>query len=119
MNEHVNNKQATYSYIKNRLEGKKDSYGMLMKEIVRSGIFTHCSACCAVCDVLEWDPNTHEPKLIGKCTGCGICVDVCPVNAIEVNQQAVINDETCTGCVACVSECPSEAIVIAQKKVGK
>ncbi|MHA1368662.1 MAG: Coenzyme F420 hydrogenase/dehydrogenase, beta subunit C-terminal domain [Promethearchaeota archaeon] len=88
MNEHVNNKQATYSYIKNRLEGKKDSYGMLMKEIVRSGICTHCSACCAVCDVLEWDPNTHEPKLIGKCTGCGICYNQCP-RTISVPEQLI------------------------------
>ncbi|MHA1682955.1 MAG: Coenzyme F420 hydrogenase/dehydrogenase, beta subunit C-terminal domain [Promethearchaeota archaeon] len=69
-------KDSTFNYISERLEGKKDSYGMLMKEIVKSGICTHCSACTAVCDVLDWVDD--QPKLVGKCTGCGICYNQCP-----------------------------------------
>jgi len=73
-------KQYDYSfdYIQGKLEGKKDSYGMLMKEIIRAGICTECGTCAAVCPVLEWDPLVGQPKLIGKCTGCGICYNQCP-----------------------------------------
>ncbi|MHA1291696.1 MAG: Coenzyme F420 hydrogenase/dehydrogenase, beta subunit C-terminal domain [Promethearchaeota archaeon] len=78
----VNNKQSKYDYsfdyIAKKLEGKRDSYGMLMKEIVRTGICTECGTCAAVCPVLEWDHFTSQPKLIGKCTGCGICYNQCP-----------------------------------------
>lgn len=70
--------QTTFEYLKSRLEGQKDSYGMLMKEIVKTGICTACSACVGACDVLEWNEVAHEPKLIGKCTGCGICYNQCP-----------------------------------------
>jgi len=48
----------------------------LMKEIVKAGICTKCSACVAVCDVLDWVDG--EPKLVGKCSGCGICYNQCP-----------------------------------------
>ena len=68
----------SFDYIQKKLEGKKDSYGMLMKEIVRSGICTECGTCAAVCPVLEWDHLAGQPKLIGKCTGCGICYNQCP-----------------------------------------
>jgi coenzyme F420 hydrogenase subunit beta len=68
----------SFDYIQKKLEGKKDSYGMLMKEIVRTGICTECGTCAAVCPVLEWDPIAAQPKLIGKCTGCGICYNQCP-----------------------------------------
>ncbi len=68
----------SFDYIQKKLEGKKDSYGMLMKEIVRTGICTECGTCAAVCPVLEWDYVTSQPKLIGKCTGCGICYNQCP-----------------------------------------
>ncbi|MBN1802028.1 MAG: Coenzyme F420 hydrogenase/dehydrogenase, beta subunit C-terminal domain [Candidatus Lokiarchaeota archaeon] len=68
----------SFDYISRKLEGKKDSYGMLMKEIVRTGICTQCGTCAAVCSVLEWDHATSQPKLIGKCTGCGICYNQCP-----------------------------------------
>lgn len=68
----------SFDFIQKKLEGKKDSYGMLMKEIVRSGICTECGTCAAVCPVLEWDPVVSQPKLIGKCTGCGICYNQCP-----------------------------------------
>ncbi|MHA1379865.1 MAG: Coenzyme F420 hydrogenase/dehydrogenase, beta subunit C-terminal domain [Candidatus Helarchaeota archaeon] len=60
------------------LEERKDSFGKLMREIVDSGICTHCSACVATCDVLIWDPILDRPKLSGKCTGCGICYNQCP-----------------------------------------
>ena len=70
--------QYSFDFIQKKLEGKKDSYGMLMKEIVRSGICTECGTCAAVCPVLEWDHLTGQPKLIGKCTGCGICYNQCP-----------------------------------------
>jgi len=70
--------QYSFDFIQKKLEGKKDSYGMLMKEIVRTGICTECGTCAAVCPVLEWDPLVGQPKLIGKCTGCGICYNQCP-----------------------------------------
>jgi len=68
----------SFNYIQKKLEGKKDSYGMLMKEIIRTGICTECGTCAAVCPVLEWDAVAGQPKLIGKCTGCGICYNQCP-----------------------------------------
>ncbi|MFX0176072.1 MAG: Coenzyme F420 hydrogenase/dehydrogenase, beta subunit C-terminal domain [Candidatus Hodarchaeota archaeon] len=68
----------SFDYIQKKLEGKKDSYGMLMKEIIRAGICTECGTCAAVCPVLEWDDIAAQPKLIGKCTGCGICYNQCP-----------------------------------------
>ncbi|MHA1670579.1 MAG: Coenzyme F420 hydrogenase/dehydrogenase, beta subunit C-terminal domain [Promethearchaeota archaeon] len=68
----------SFNYIQGKLEGKKDSFGMLMKEIVRAGICTECGTCAAVCPVLEWDHLAGQPKLIGKCTGCGICYNQCP-----------------------------------------
>ncbi len=68
----------SFDFIADKLTGKKDSYGMLMKEIVRSGICTECGTCAAVCPVLEWDHLLGQPKLIGKCTGCGICYNQCP-----------------------------------------
>ena len=82
--EKVDNEQAeskykySFDFIQKKLEGKKDSYGKLMKEIIRTGICTECGTCAAVCPVLEWDPIVGQPKLIGKCTGCGICYNQCP-----------------------------------------
>lgn len=70
--------EYSFEYIQRKLEGKKDSFGMLTKEIVRTGICTECGTCAAVCPVLEWDYITGQPKLIGKCTGCGICYNQCP-----------------------------------------
>jgi coenzyme F420 hydrogenase subunit beta len=70
--------EYSFEYIQKKLEGKKDSFGMLMKEIVRTGICTECATCAAVCPVLEWDNLAGQPKLIGKCTGCGICYNQCP-----------------------------------------
>jgi coenzyme F420 hydrogenase subunit beta len=77
-NEKSSQYDYSFNYIQKKLEGKKDSYGMLMKEIIRAGICTECGTCAAVCPVLEWDPVTSQPKLIGKCTGCGICYNQCP-----------------------------------------
>ena len=70
--------EYSFDYIQKKLEGKKDSFGMLMKEIVRTGICTECGTCAAVCPVLEWDHLAGQPKLIGKCSGCGICYNQCP-----------------------------------------
>ena len=36
----------SFDYIQKKLEGKKDSYGMLMKEIIRSGICRMGSFIC-------------------------------------------------------------------------
>ena len=78
-NEQVNTKyEYSFAFIADKLTGKKDSYGMLMKEIVRTGVCTECGTCAAVCPVLEWDYLSSQPKLIGKCTGCGICYNQCP-----------------------------------------
>lgn len=68
----------SFDYIQRKLQGSKDSLGMLMKEIIRTGICTECGTCAAVCPVLEWDDLLGQPKLIGKCTGCGICYNQCP-----------------------------------------
>ncbi len=68
----------SFEYIQKKLEGGRDSYGLLTKEIIRTGICTECGTCAAVCPVLEWDDIAGQPKLIGKCTGCGICYNQCP-----------------------------------------
>jgi coenzyme F420 hydrogenase subunit beta len=68
----------SFEYIQKKLEGGHDSYGLLTKEIIRTGICTECGTCAAVCPVLEWDDIAGQPKLIGKCTGCGICYNQCP-----------------------------------------
>ncbi|MHA1785418.1 MAG: Coenzyme F420 hydrogenase/dehydrogenase, beta subunit C-terminal domain [Candidatus Helarchaeota archaeon] len=74
----MNTFERSFRYLANRLEGGKDSYGKLMKEIVNTGVCCHCASCAAACDVLEWDEITKRPKLVGKCTGCGICYNQCP-----------------------------------------
>ncbi|MBD3229668.1 MAG: NADP oxidoreductase [Candidatus Lokiarchaeota archaeon] len=68
--------QRSFGLAKDRLEGSKDSYGRLIREIVNTGVCTHCGACVATCDVLEWVDG--KPKLTGKCTGCGVCYNQCP-----------------------------------------
>lgn len=75
--------EYSFEYLKKKLTGSKDSFGMLMKEIVRTGICTECGTCAAVCPVLEWDHLLGQPKLIGKCTGCGICYNQCPRTITE------------------------------------
>ena len=87
----------SFEYIQKKLEGKKDSFGMLMKEIVRTGICTECGTCAAVCPVLEWDHITAQPKLIGKCTGCGICYNQCPRT---ITDPYILMGEFNTGYVA-------------------
>lgn len=78
----IDNKSTQYEfsfdYIQKKLEGKKDSFGMLSREIIRTGICTQCGTCASVCPVLEWDYLAEQPKLVGKCTGCGICYNQCP-----------------------------------------
>ncbi len=68
--------KRSFGLAQQRLEGSKDSYGKLIREIVNTGVCTHCGACVATCDVLEWVDN--RPKLVGKCTGCGVCYNQCP-----------------------------------------
>ncbi|KKK45094.1 hypothetical protein LCGC14_1367760 [marine sediment metagenome] len=70
--------EYSFDYIQRKLEGAKDSYGLLVKDIIRTGICTECGTCAAVCPVLEWDQIAGQPKLIGKCNGCGICYNQCP-----------------------------------------
>ena len=70
--------EYSFDYIQKKLEGKKDSYGLLVKDIIRPGICTECGTCAAVCPVLEWDHLAGQPKLTGKCNGCGICYNQCP-----------------------------------------
>ncbi|MFW9968899.1 MAG: Coenzyme F420 hydrogenase/dehydrogenase, beta subunit C-terminal domain [Candidatus Odinarchaeota archaeon] len=78
--------EYSFEYIQKKLEGAKDSFGMLMKEIIRTGICTECATCAAVCPVLEWDEVAGQPKLIGKCTGCGICYNQCPRTITDPHQ---------------------------------
>ncbi|MHA1732662.1 MAG: Coenzyme F420 hydrogenase/dehydrogenase, beta subunit C-terminal domain [Promethearchaeota archaeon] len=73
--------RVSFDFIKKKLEGGKDSFGKLMREVVRSGVCTHCSACVSICPVIVWDEEKHQPKLdpkLGKCTGCGACYHQCP-----------------------------------------
>ncbi len=73
--------EISFDFIKKKLEGGKDSFGKLMREVVRSGVCTHCSACVSICPVIVWDEEKHQPKLdpkLGKCTGCGACYHQCP-----------------------------------------
>ncbi|MHA1649672.1 MAG: Coenzyme F420 hydrogenase/dehydrogenase, beta subunit C-terminal domain [Candidatus Helarchaeota archaeon] len=68
----------TFGELQERLKGSKDSFGRLMREVVNSGVCTHCGACVATCDFLIWDEVAERPKLVGKCTGCGVCYVQCP-----------------------------------------
>src|SRR5271157_367336 len=71
----------SFDFLKKRLEGKKDSFGMLMRDVIKSGICTNCSACVSVCPILVWDEEMRQPKIDpnrGKCTGCGACYNQCP-----------------------------------------
>jgi coenzyme F420 hydrogenase subunit beta len=90
MTEQKSEDKSEYSYsfdfIQKKLEGQKDSYGMLMKEIVRTGVCSECGTCAAVCPVLEWDDLAGQPKLTGRCTGCGICYNQCPRTITDPNQ---------------------------------
>lgn len=76
--ETIVSQDSTKKYLQDRLEKGKDAFAKLMKEIVKAGICTHCSACVAVCDALDWSEEDQAPKLVGKCTGCGICYNQCP-----------------------------------------
>ncbi|MHA1269474.1 MAG: Coenzyme F420 hydrogenase/dehydrogenase, beta subunit C-terminal domain [Candidatus Helarchaeota archaeon] len=67
--------KRSFGLAQQRLEGSKDSYGKLVREIINTGVCTHCGACVATCDVLEWVDG--KPKLVGKCTGCGVCYNQC------------------------------------------
>ncbi|TFF97010.1 MAG: 4Fe-4S dicluster domain-containing protein, partial [Promethearchaeota archaeon] len=78
--------EYSFDYIQSKLEGSKDSFGKLMKEIVRTGVCTECGTCAAVCPVLEWDHLVGQPKLVGKCTGCGICYNQCPRTITDPNE---------------------------------
>ncbi len=73
----------TFNELQERLKGSKDSFGRLMREVVNSGVCTHCGACVATCDFLEWDLQIEKPKLVGKCTGCGVCYVQCPRTIIS------------------------------------
>ncbi len=68
----------TLEELRNKLKGSKDSFGRLIREVVNSGVCTHCGACVATCDSIVWDEATEKPKLEGKCTGCSICYLQCP-----------------------------------------
>ncbi len=70
--------EHSFEYLQTKLEGKKDSFGLLMREIIRPGICTKCATCAAVCSVLQWDHISGQPKLVGQCVGCGICYNQCP-----------------------------------------
>jgi len=70
--------EHSFEYIKKKLEGKRDSFGKLVKEVIRTGVCTNCGTCAAICNVLEWDSLIEEPRLVGQCSGCGICYNQCP-----------------------------------------
>ncbi|HUX98445.1 MAG TPA: Coenzyme F420 hydrogenase/dehydrogenase, beta subunit C-terminal domain [Candidatus Deferrimicrobium sp.] len=70
--------EDSFGELQERLKGSQDSFGRLMREVVNSGVCTHCGACVATCEFIDWDEVTEKPKLIGKCTGCGVCYSQCP-----------------------------------------
>jgi coenzyme F420 hydrogenase subunit beta len=70
--------KASFSELQERLKGGKDSFGRLMREVVDTGVCTHCGACAASCEFVNWDIDAEKPKLVGKCTGCGVCYAQCP-----------------------------------------
>ena len=70
--------KASFSELQERLKGSKDSFGRLMREVVDTGVCTHCGACASTCEFIEWNMDTEKPKLVGKCTGCGVCYAQCP-----------------------------------------
>jgi coenzyme F420 hydrogenase subunit beta len=78
--------EYSFEYLQKKLEGKKDSFGLLMREIIRPGICTRCGTCASVCPVLQWDHLTGQPKLIGQCSGCGICYNQCPRTITDPKQ---------------------------------
>jgi coenzyme F420 hydrogenase subunit beta len=76
----------SFEFLKKRLEGKKDSFGMLMRDVVKAGICTACSACVSTCPILVWDKELQQPKIDpkrGACTGCGACYNQCPRTITE------------------------------------
>ncbi|GAB4316151.1 MAG: hypothetical protein Kow0069_18260 [Promethearchaeota archaeon] len=73
--------RASFEAIEKKLEGRKDSFAKLLREVVRAGLCVQCTACVSVCPVLEWDAVNNRPKInpkLGKCTACGVCYHQCP-----------------------------------------
>ena len=68
----------SFDELQERLKGSKDSFGRLMREVVNTGVCTHCGACVATCEFIDWEETTERPRLVGKCTGCGVCYSQCP-----------------------------------------
>jgi len=73
--------EEVYSKISDDLKksGKKKVWGHLFKEVIQTGKCIHCGACYSSCEVLGWDEEKEQPKLIGKCNGCGVCYYQCYV----------------------------------------
>ncbi|NVM28214.1 MAG: Coenzyme F420 hydrogenase/dehydrogenase, beta subunit C-terminal domain [Candidatus Helarchaeota archaeon] len=70
--------KTAFDELQERMKGSKDSFGRLMREVVSTGVCTHCGACVGTCDFIDWDEVTEKPNLVGKCTGCGVCYMQCP-----------------------------------------
>lgn len=72
--------EEIYDKLSNQLksEKKKQVWGHLVKEVIRTGKCIRCGACVSSCKVLDWDPEKSEPKLSGKCENCGVCYYQCP-----------------------------------------
>ncbi|OLS15113.1 MAG: coenzyme F420-dependent oxidoreductase [Promethearchaeota archaeon CR_4] len=76
----------SFEFLKKHLEGKKDSFGMLMRDVIKAGICTACSACVSICPILVWDHELQQPKIDpkrGTCNGCGACYNQCPRTITE------------------------------------
>lgn len=72
--------EEIYDKLSNKLksEKKKQVWGHLVKEVIRTGKCIRCGACVSSCKVLDWDYEKSEPKLSGKCENCGVCYYQCP-----------------------------------------
>ncbi|MBD3188262.1 DUF362 domain-containing protein [Candidatus Bathyarchaeota archaeon] len=65
---------------KRMLERKKTraTFGTLKRKVVNPGLCIECGKCVALCDVIDWDGENREPRLVGKCIACGLCYNQCP-----------------------------------------
>lgn len=68
-------------------EKKKGIFADLIKEVVKTGKCIKCGACSSVCNVLDWDLEKSQPKLIGRCDACGTCFYQCPALVQSNNEN--------------------------------
>ncbi|MFX0100759.1 MAG: Coenzyme F420 hydrogenase/dehydrogenase, beta subunit C-terminal domain [Candidatus Hodarchaeota archaeon] len=72
--------ESNIENLKDQLKEKnRASFGSLRKRVIEPGLCMECGKCVALCDVIDWDPESRAPKLVGKCTACKLCYYQCPI----------------------------------------